>query len=93
MEAQALALDREGDDAIVATDDRNAIRACKALRIGFVTSLGILVRSVEKDLLSPEDANRILDRLVIYGRLRKDVVEEARRQIGDTTHGESSKNR
>lgn len=92
-EALALALDRGGDDAVIATDDRNAIRACKVLRIGFVTSLGILVRSVEKALLSPEDAKRILDRLVIYGRLRKDVVEEARRQIGDATHGESSKNR
>jgi predicted nucleic acid-binding protein len=40
-EAEALALALEtGEGVVVATDDRNAIRACKVLRIGFVTSLG-----------------------------------------------------
>jgi hypothetical protein len=34
-----LALEKE-DTVVIATDDRNAIRACKVLRIGFVTSLG-----------------------------------------------------
>jgi predicted nucleic acid-binding protein len=39
-EALALALEKEEDGVVIATDDRNAIRACKVLRIGFVTSLG-----------------------------------------------------
>jgi predicted nucleic acid-binding protein len=48
-EAEALVLALEKEAVVVATDDRNAIRACKVLRINFVTSLGILVRAVEKD--------------------------------------------
>jgi len=39
--ARAVAL-AAGDASVVATDDRNAIRAWKTLRIAFVTSLGIL---------------------------------------------------
>lgn len=89
-EAEALALALEkGEAAVVATDDRNAIRACKVLRIGFVTSLGILVRAVEKNLLTPEEGMRCLERLRALGRFKAEVIEEVSRQIGGS-HGESS---
>jgi predicted nucleic acid-binding protein len=88
-EALVLALDL-GDAAIVATDDRNAIRACKVLRIGFVTSLSILVRTVEKGLITPADGERFLERLSFYGRFRNELIAEITRQIGGTSHGESS---
>lgn len=91
-EAEALVLALEKEAAVVATDDRNAIRACKVLRINFVTSLGILVRAVEKGLLSPADGMRLLERLKIYGRFRDEVIEEVARQLGGTAHGESSEN-
>lgn len=92
-EAEALVLALEiGDTAIVATDDRNAIRACKVLRIGFVTSLGILVRAVEKGLLTRAEGKRFLEKLKIYGRFRDELIDEISRQIGGTTHGESSEN-
>jgi predicted nucleic acid-binding protein len=91
-EAIVLALDI-GDAAAVATDDRNAIRACKVLRIGFVTSLGILVRVVEKNLVTPEDGARFLERLKLYGRFRDDIIAEIARQIGGTFRGESTKDR
>ncbi len=90
-EALALALER-GDSALVATDDRNAIRACRVLRIRFVTSLGILVRAVEKGLLSPEDGARCLERLRSYGRFKAEVIEEVARQIGGISHGKGSEN-
>lgn len=90
-EALALALER-GDTTLVATDDRNAIRACKVLRIRFVTSLGILVRAVEKGLLSRKDGARCLERLRSYGRFRGEVIEEVSRQIGGVSHGEGSEN-
>ena len=90
-EAEALVLAFEiGGSAVVATDDRNAIRACKVLRIGFVSSLGILIRAVEKGLLTREEGVRALDKLSAYGRFRKTVIEEVSRQIGGTAHGESS---
>jgi predicted nucleic acid-binding protein len=91
-EALVLALEKE-EGAVVATDDRNAIRACKVLRIGFVTSLGILVRSVEKGLLTQDDGRRALGRLKTYGRFRDEIIEEIARQIGGTAHGESTKDR
>jgi predicted nucleic acid-binding protein len=91
-EAEALVIALEkGEEALVATDDRNAIRACKVLRIGFVTSLGILVRAVEKGLLTQEEGMRSLERLASYGRFREDILEEVSRQIGGTAHGEGSK--
>lgn len=89
-EALALALGRE-DTVVVATDDRNAIRACKVLRIEFVTSLGILVRAVEKGLLTRQNGARVLERLRSYGRFRDEIIEEAAQQIGGTVHGEDSK--
>jgi predicted nucleic acid-binding protein len=92
-EAEALALALEnGDTTIVATDDRNAIRACKVLRIRFVTSLGILVGAVEKGLLNPDDAMRCLERLKSYGRFKGEVIAEVRRQIGGISHGQSTEN-
>ena len=91
-EAIVLALDL-GDAAVVATDDLNAMRACKVLRIGFVTSLGVLVRAVEKGLITPADGERFLERLSHYGRFRNEVIAEISRQIGGIFHGESSEDR
>ena len=64
--------------------------ACKVLRIGFVTSLAILTRAVEKKLLTREEGMRFLEKLRSYGRFRNAVIEEVSRQIGGTAHGESS---
>ena len=80
--ALALAL-AKGKSALVATDDRSAIRACKVLRIRFVTSLGILTRAVEKGLLTRDLGLRYLERLRAYGRFRDELIEEVSRQIGD----------
>jgi predicted nucleic acid-binding protein len=92
-EAAALALALEkGKPALVATDDRSAIRACKVLRIGFVTSLGILSRAVEKGLLARDDGMRYLERLRAYGRFKEEVIAEVAHQIGDGSHGESPEN-
>ena len=89
-EAEALVLALEaGDVATVATDDRNAIRACKLLRIRFVTSLGILVRAVEKGLVTSLDGKRLLEKLRRYGRFRAELIEEISRQIGGMAHGET----
>jgi predicted nucleic acid-binding protein len=90
-EAEALALALEkGDSAVVASDDRSAIRACKVLRIRFVTSLGILARAVEKGLLTRDDGMRCLERLKAHGRFRDEVIDEVSRQIGDMSYGKSS---
>ena len=93
-EAEALVLALEaGDMATVATDDRNAIRACKLLRIRFVTSLGILVRAVEKDLVTSSDGDVPFEKLRMYGRFRAELIEEISRQIGATADGKTPEDR
>jgi predicted nucleic acid-binding protein len=92
-EAEALALALEKEGAVVATDDRNAIRACKVLRLGFVTALAVLAGAVEKGLLSKAAGALCLDKLAVHGRYSAAVINEAQLQIGDATHGESSEDR
>lgn len=70
-----------------------AIRACKVLRLGFVTSLGVLVRSVEKGLLTAEDGKRLLRGLASYGRFRPTLIEEVLQQIEEISHGKGTENR
>lgn len=89
-EALALALENEEEATAVATDDRNAIRACKVLRLGFVTSLGILVRAVEKRLLTPDEGKRFLRSLAIHGRFKTGLIEEVSHQIEGMRHGKGT---
>jgi len=80
-EAEALALAIETKAELVATDDRNAIRACKVLKLDFITAVAVLVRAVEKGLID-KDAGRVkLQRLQAVGRYSKTIIEDAARQI------------
>ena len=69
-EAEAVTLALASEGALVATDDRQAINACKLLKIPFITALTVLVRMREKGLLSTEEANSKLEMLARYGRYR-----------------------
>lgn len=80
-EAEALTLAVENKAGIVATDDRNAIRACKILKLDFVTAVSFLVRAVEKGVLSKDEGISKLKRLHSIGRYGKTIIDEAMRQI------------
>ncbi len=80
-EAEALALAIEQQADIVATDDRNGIRACKLLRLRFTTAIGILIRLRERGRLTANDARRGLERLAVYGRYRRTTLEDAKRRL------------
>ena len=80
-EAEALSLALGENDAIVATDDRNAIRACKALKLEFITAIAVLVRSVEKGVIEKEEGLIKLQKLQSIGRYGKAIVEDARKLI------------
>jgi len=66
---------------IVATDDRNAIRACKLLKLEFVTAVSFLIRAVEKGVLSKDEGIVKLKRLHSIGRYSKQILEDAAQQI------------
>ena len=51
----------------MATDDGQAIKACKVLGVPFTTALGLLVQSVEKKLMTRETALAKLDTLKSCG--------------------------
>ena len=78
-ETITLAL-REGIN-VIATDDRNAIRACKMLKINFVTAIAILVRAFEKNLIDRDSAFIKLQKLQVVGRYSKAIIKDATKQL------------
>lgn len=80
-EAEALALALQEKAAIIATDDRNAIRACKLLKIEFTTAIAVLLRAFEKNLIDADEARIKLQKLVSVARYKRVIVEDAKKQI------------
>lgn len=77
-EAEAIALAMNNKGALLATDDKKAINACKLLGIQFTTAIDILLRAHEKKLLSKERAETKLNELSKYGRYREDIINDAK---------------
>ncbi len=80
-EAEAIALGINEKAQLVATDDKNGINACKLLKLSFTTAAGILIRSLEKNLISRRDALEKLERLSHYGRYKSSIIEDARARL------------
>ena len=80
-EAEALTLAIQEGASIVGTDDRNAIRACKILRLDFVTAIAILIRTLEKDLIDRDEALLKLQKLQSIGRYNRKIIEDAIKHI------------
>ncbi len=78
-EAIALALDNKG--SIVATDDRNALKACRLLNLEPTTAIAFLLRAREKNLLTKEEALAKLKDLSKYGRYEKTIIAAARNKL------------
>ena len=89
-EAEALVLAAEKRLSTVATDDRNAIRACRLLRLGFVSAVAILVRLVSDGALDAETGERALTALAWHGRYRSEIVDDARRRLMGESDGQGS---
>ena len=81
-ESEAIFLALKNKGSILATDDKNAINACKLLQIPFTTAIGILLRVKEKNLLTKEDASLKLVQLIEYGRYKKEIINDAKRRLG-----------
>jgi predicted nucleic acid-binding protein len=80
-EAEALALAIKEKAQLLGIDDKNGINASKLLGVPFTTAVGILVRSREKGLLNHRDALAKLSALAEYGRYKRAIVEDARREM------------
>jgi predicted nucleic acid-binding protein len=80
-EAEALSLALQEKARMVATDDRNAIRACKMLKMDFTTAIAILIRTFEKKLIDKEVALVKLRKLEAIARYSREIIEDARKRI------------
>lgn len=80
-EAEAIVLCVETGSKILATDDKNAMNACKVLRIRFTTAINVLIRMYEKRLIGKEKALMKLDNLKKVGRYKRDIIEDAKRRV------------
>ena len=80
-EAEALALAVQENAAVIATDDRNAIRACKILKKEFTTAIAVLIRALEKRLIDKDEALIKLQKLESIARYSRLIIENAKKQI------------
>ena len=87
-EAEMLTLAIEEKASLVATDDKNAIKACKILKLDFTTAIAILIRACEKGLIRVDEALKKLHKLQSFARYEKTIIETATNQIeGATRYG------
>ena len=80
-EAETLLLALQKEAELIATDDRNAIRAAKLLKIDFVTAIGFLIRAAEKKLIKRDEALFKLEKLRVFGRYSLPIIENAKNKI------------
>lgn len=80
-EAEALLLALQKEAELIATDDRNAIRASKLLKIDFVTAIGFLIRAAEKKLINEDEALFKLEKLRSISRYSLPIIENAKNRI------------
>jgi predicted nucleic acid-binding protein len=80
-EAEAIALAVAKRARIVATDDRNAINACKLARMPFTSALAVLVRLHENRVIDKGEALLKLATLEREGRYKKSIIAEARSRL------------
>jgi len=80
-EAEVLALALQEKALLIATDDRNTVRACKMLKIDFTTAIAILIRAFEKKFVDKEEALSKLQKLGAVVRYKQTIIESARKQI------------
>ena len=85
-EAETIWLASRHAGALVVTDDRLAIRACRALQIAWTSSLAILLKMREERLINGEMAQAFLQELRTQGRYSHVLLEHARKSLEGGAH-------
>lgn len=77
-ESLAIALKRK---LTLAVDDLPTIKACKILNIQFATAIHFLINITEKGLINKEMALAKLEKLSLYGRYNKRIIDDATKRL------------
>lgn len=80
-ESEALALALVRNAKLIATDDKNAIKACKLLKISYTSAMALLVRMAEKKVIEPDKAKTALGALMRYGSYSIGIIKEAKTKL------------
>ncbi len=80
-EAEALVLAQEKEATLVATDDKNAITACKLLRIPFTSAIALLVRMTDTGAVGADRAHAAFKALARYGRYSERILQDAHARL------------
>jgi predicted nucleic acid-binding protein len=80
-EAEGLVLAIEKKANLVATDDKNVVKACKLLKIPLTSAIAILIRMAERKVLERDKISAALDALLKYGRYSDGIIKEARERL------------
>ena len=85
-ESEAITLFKEIHADILATDDRLAINACKALHIPFATSIAFVIESYEKGEVTKDEASQMIQILADQGRYKAEIIFNALKKIEGADH-------
>ncbi len=73
-ELDVLAISLE-TKAVILTDDKKCLNAAKALKVGFITTLDVVVTLHEKGALSKEKALKCMELLEEYGWYSRNLIK------------------
>lgn len=85
-DAALLALASAYDEVVVVTDDKPLRNTCKALGVSLSGSVGVIVASVKKGTLAPEEAKELLAGMDEVGsRFSASLLRKAEKLIDEAT--------
>jgi len=62
-------------------DDLPTIKACKILNVQFTTAIHFLINTSEKRLINKEMSLAKLEKLSLYGRYNKQIIDDAAKRL------------
>lgn len=78
-ETETIALHMEKGKGIVAVDDRKAMTICNIYGVPFTTTLSLVLISKDANIITTEEAKKMITQLSTYGRYKDDLINKARK--------------
>ena len=80
-EAETLVLAIEKKAKLVATDDRNAIKACRVLKLSYASAINILIRMAGRGAIEADRLESSLSALLKCGRYSDEIIHDAKKKL------------